>query len=341
MRMRAFIKALILCAAAMWGGAGAVGAGEIILYAGINFTGDPVRLTQSTPDLGNFDNRANSVRVVSGSWELFYDANFQSDFGPSKVLTPGDYPNLNTAAAGFFSGRLSSVRLFVERPTTLPGAVQTCTGPYRVVLGQRCMWACGPNSSPDETGNRCSCNSGYVGRGTDSRGRVRCLASAGTLVPTPAPADAIYNVPGGAAFEVARANGFSFYVDTPAGDTAECAYQIMPGGALGLNVTYEISLIPGLRRVGDVCVFRMFGSRQLAAGWSFFGRIDPDSDVCGAGWLEFINESYAENPAFQISILADVNYKPSLGRNCLIHRWTISRFRLRGPAGADWRNAFQ
>ena len=71
--------------------AGAARAAEIILYPGFDFTGAPLRLTQSTPAFGDFDNRANSVRVVSGTWELFYDTNYQSDFGPSKLLGPGDY----------------------------------------------------------------------------------------------------------------------------------------------------------------------------------------------------------------------------------------------------------
>lgn len=67
-----------------------------------------------------------------------------------------------------------------KRPA--PGSLtQACTGPYRILLGQSCKWTCGPNSSPDEARNQCSRNSGYVGRGTDRRGRVRCVASSGLI----------------------------------------------------------------------------------------------------------------------------------------------------------------
>ena len=408
--MRSAIGALILWVAAMCGGAGGVGAAEIILYDFFDFGGQSVTLTDSAPNLGayNFDNDLESFRVISGTWRIHRDANYQDNSGPSLTAGPGDYPNIEQL--GYPQDRMSSVRLLVD-----PVAV-SCPAPYQTPNSQgvACTYTCASGTVPDQASGQCVCQQGYVVVGADDQGRRicgpgqveqpsapvlqlacrrnsvpnaagGCVCIAGTaqtgvdqqgrpicvyrraetgggtlrptdpvmgqtpmpILPSPGqgaaepPADAIHNVPGGTAYEVARANGFSFYVDTPTDDATECAYQIMPGGALGLNVIYESSLIPGLLSVGDVCVFRMFGSRQLAAGWSFFGRIDPDSDVCGVGWLEFINEGYAENPAFQISIIADKNYKRSLGRNCLIHRWTISRLQLRGPAGADWRNAFQ
>jgi hypothetical protein len=153
-------------------------------------------------------------------------------------------------------------------------------------------------------------------------------------------ADAIYNVPAGEAYTHARARGYSFVAVTPEGGAAECAYRVMPDGALGLNITYEGSKWPGYLSAGEIRVFRMFGTIDLNAGWSFFGRIDVDSDVCGVGWVKFTNENYSESPAFQIWILANVNNRPNLLTRCLIHRWTISRFRLRGPAGSTWQHAF-
>ncbi len=165
--------------------------------------------------------------------------------------------------------------------------------------------------------------------------------------PVETPTAAIYNVPAGAAFTVARANGFSFNAGRQSSDGARhCTYQTMTDGALGLNVTYEgpnnlDSTLAYLAEGGVrlVCYFRMFGSRQLAAGWSFFGRTDYEPGVCGVGKFEFTNDRYRENPAFQVRIVAD--HSPDPVTTCLVHRWMISSFRLRGPAGADWRNAFQ
>jgi hypothetical protein len=81
--------------------AGAAWAAEIILYDHKNFGGRSLTLRASVPDLDDysFDNKASAVRVISGTWELFRDDGYQSDHGPSKVLGPGDYPNL--AYVGF------------------------------------------------------------------------------------------------------------------------------------------------------------------------------------------------------------------------------------------------
>ncbi len=410
MPVRATIKALILCASALWAGAGAASAAEIILYDFFDFGGQSVTLTDSAPDLRtyNFDNDLESFRVISGNWRIYRDANYQSNSGPSLTVGPGDYPNIE--ALGYPQDRMSSVRLLVDPVTA------SCPAPYQTPTadGITCTFTCASGTVPNQSSGQCVCRRGYVETGADNQGRricarqqveqpsapvlqltcrenstpnVRgtCECDAGTtkigvdqqgrpiclyrrvegdggsnrptdlsivkptmpIAPAPsqggaeATADAIYNVPAGAAYTAARANGFSFLVDVPTSDDTGCAYQIMPSGALGLNITPEGSAVPGMFRVGEICVFRMFGRRDLAAGWSFFGRIDTDSDVCGVGRVEFLSESYSESPAFQISILADVNYKPNPLTNCLIHRWTVSRFRLRGPAGADWRNAFR
>lgn len=88
-----------------------VAAQEIILYDFEDFQGGSVRLTESARDLDDFDfdNDAESIRVISGVWEIYRN----DDFGvtssrPSMVLQPGDYRSLDDI--GFPNDRLSSVR---------------------------------------------------------------------------------------------------------------------------------------------------------------------------------------------------------------------------------------
>lgn len=116
--MRRLVFVIALLAATF--SASAARAAEIILYDGRNFGGQSVTLNQSAPDLDadNFDNKVSSVRVISGTWEVFRDDNFQSNHGPSKILPPGEYPNLSHV--GFHRNRMSSVRLIGNAPPLPP-----------------------------------------------------------------------------------------------------------------------------------------------------------------------------------------------------------------------------
>lgn len=121
---RLILSALLLAAVCA---AGTVQAGEIILYDGRNFSGRAVTLTQSWPNLGDFDNKASSVRVISGTWKLYRNANYGvTSSRPSLTLTPGEYPNLRHV--GFPRNRLSSVRLIAGQgqPPPPPAISEDC-----------------------------------------------------------------------------------------------------------------------------------------------------------------------------------------------------------------------
>ena len=153
--------------------AGSAWAAEIILYDHKNFGGRSVTLRGSVPDLDgyNFDNKASAVRVISGTWELFRDDDYQSNHGPSKVLGPGNYPNLSYV--GFKRDKLSSVRLISS------GDDQTqpyCQGPYRVPTNDgRCVWSCSQGTKPGPSGE-CECRRGLVETARDIYGRRVCTA---------------------------------------------------------------------------------------------------------------------------------------------------------------------
>ncbi|MBI3149023.1 MAG: beta/gamma crystallin family protein [Betaproteobacteria bacterium] len=79
--------------------------GEIVLFQYPDFMGRSISLQGYTPDLENlrFNDRAASILVRSGDWEVCTDANFR---GSCKVLRPGEYRQLPYD----FLDRISSAR---------------------------------------------------------------------------------------------------------------------------------------------------------------------------------------------------------------------------------------
>ena len=96
----------IAMAVATLGFAATVGAQEIILYQNDNFSGQRYSASSSVTDLGNagFNDRASSVVVRSGSWQLCSDAYFR---GQCVTLRQGDYPSLGAMG---LNDRVSSLR---------------------------------------------------------------------------------------------------------------------------------------------------------------------------------------------------------------------------------------
>jgi hypothetical protein len=84
--------------------AAAAQAGEITLYTHDNFGGPAISVRDQVPDLSSegFNDRASSVRVRSGRWQLCEHANFD---GRCIVLGPGEYRKLEG-----FNDVLSSLR---------------------------------------------------------------------------------------------------------------------------------------------------------------------------------------------------------------------------------------
>jgi len=97
---------LSLTAAALL--AGAAHAGELTLYTDANFGGRSVTLRGATPDLVpyDFNDRASSAVVRSGTWELCEHAGFQ---GRCIVLQRGEYARLE------MNDQISSAREIGDR----------------------------------------------------------------------------------------------------------------------------------------------------------------------------------------------------------------------------------
>lgn len=81
-------------------------AGEVILFEHSDFKGRTLTLRGTAPNLDSIDfkDRASSVRVLGGPWEMCTDAEFR---GTCRVYRPGEYhsvgPRLNDQ---FSSARL-------------------------------------------------------------------------------------------------------------------------------------------------------------------------------------------------------------------------------------------
>lgn len=108
-------------------------AGEIILYENPGFQGRRMTLRGTTPDLDRtqFNDRAESIVVRDGVWEVCTDARFS---GRCVRLQPGEYPNLQ----GDLNNRISSAREVAQYapppPVASPGPGRGYGEPARAVL---------------------------------------------------------------------------------------------------------------------------------------------------------------------------------------------------------------
>jgi len=116
-------------------------AGELTLYEGENFQGRNLTLRSNMRDLDrtNFNDRATSLVIRDGVWEVCSDAQFR---GHCATLRPGNYPVLE----GGLDHRISSVRQVAEAPVAgrgygsppgyaaAPGYAAPATGAAKAVL---------------------------------------------------------------------------------------------------------------------------------------------------------------------------------------------------------------
>lgn len=119
----------IAVAAAFGLAATAALAGEIILYENPGFQGRQMTLRGTTPDLDRtqFNDRAESIIVRDGVWEVCTDARFS---GQCVRLQPGEYPSLD----GSLNKRISSAREIAQAAPPPPVAGPGYGGPARAVL---------------------------------------------------------------------------------------------------------------------------------------------------------------------------------------------------------------
>lgn len=149
-------------------------------------------------------------------------------------------------------------------------------------------------------------------------------------------ATAIQRVPAGQAFQLAAERGFRFEAANSGSDRFRCFIQ-RNGQQLDLLAEYRAFRPPGMLAPPSLCSYRLFVDRSLAPGWSFDGRIELDPNACGRGSVSVS----APDGGLIVDIIVDFNYRPDILTTCLLHGWTLSTIGLRGPAGADWRQAFQ
>ena len=119
----------IAVAAALALAATAAIAGEIVLFEEPGFAGRrmSIRNTMSNLDGTGFNDRAQSIVVRDGTWEVCTDARFS---GRCVRLQPGEYPNLD----GSLNNRISSAREVFENVPPPPVAGPGRGGPARAVL---------------------------------------------------------------------------------------------------------------------------------------------------------------------------------------------------------------
>ena len=108
-------------------------AGELVLYEYQGFVGRSLTLRGAAPNFNEvgFNDRAESVVVVSGSWQVCTDAQFG---GLCATITPGEYRQLDAR----FSGRLSSAREVgvAAQPVGVPSGYGAPSGMIEFFEGQ-------------------------------------------------------------------------------------------------------------------------------------------------------------------------------------------------------------
>ena len=119
----------IAVAAAFGLAATATLAGEVTLFENPGFQGRRMTLRGTTPDLDrtDFNDRAQSIIVRDGVWEVCTDARFS---GHCVRLRPGEYPNLDSS----LNNRISSAREIAEAAPPPPTAGGPGGGAARAVL---------------------------------------------------------------------------------------------------------------------------------------------------------------------------------------------------------------
>lgn len=95
---------------------GASAAAEVIFYEHNDFRGQSFSVDRPITDFFNygFNDRASSVSVRSGTWQICSDANYR---GQCVTLGPGDYPALSTYG---LNDKISSVRMVDARDVGAP-----------------------------------------------------------------------------------------------------------------------------------------------------------------------------------------------------------------------------
>jgi hypothetical protein len=90
---------------------------QAVLYEGRDFRGRSITITQTAPNLGyhGFEDRASSLFVLSGTWEICSEPYFR---GQCRIYGPGEYPTL-----GGQSNRISSARAVGSGGHAGPAAV--------------------------------------------------------------------------------------------------------------------------------------------------------------------------------------------------------------------------
>jgi hypothetical protein len=80
---------------------------KIIVFDNEEFLGDHIHMFGNIRDLGKWGNRTSSLIILSGTWELFDD----EDFNGASIGTLGPGMYANVAAKGLKNNSISSVRL--------------------------------------------------------------------------------------------------------------------------------------------------------------------------------------------------------------------------------------
>lgn len=178
--------------------------GVAVLYDNTNFGGQYRILTRAVSNFNaiGFDNRTESIRVLSGTWTFYRNDNFGAPPNrPSITLGVGDYADVANVPGyppGTFPHDLMSsaqVAAGAPPPPPPPPPPLQC-GPGQIAGNTQCVTCAqySPNSVPSPAGDACVCVAPYQVAAVDSVDGVQVVGCTAPEAPTPVACPAPYHV---------------------------------------------------------------------------------------------------------------------------------------------------
>lgn len=345
-----------------------------ILYDQTGFAGSYRILTADVPDFDaiGFDNRTASIRIINGSWTFFRDAGYGAPPDrPSVTLAAGNFPDIANLPG--YPQNLFPPDLMSSAQTAAVGPPPPqCPAPYQVPNGAFCRFNCAEGTQPDQASGQCVCLPGMQVYGATADGRrqcapqvtaVACLApyqrpENGACVPNCAPGTAFNASTGqcdclpGLTEQAALADGRRTCAFVP-GVTLQAQADQQVDGLVALGYAYG----RGWESSGSSCAIdagtvRTVAGRTLregAFGCSVYWFLGPD---LADGWVLADFQIELKNATDRTPVASDgsdeppkaspmiwLNMVPEDYASAAVAR--LVSITLRGPAGHDWREAFQ
>lgn len=224
-------------------------------------------------------------------------------------------------------------------PAQEPDVQQAVCSGNSVSVGGGCV-PCPDGAAPNATNNQCYCRDGFQQVGIEGTlGMPICSPSAGRQLVD-------YKIAGIDAFLAARNGGFKFGASGTGAPVPPLECNVTAENFPNLaTVEYWPPVIPLVPLISSGhCTYHLFADRQLSEGWGFVSlrfadQRGPAGGNSCTGYITAILRDGPETPR-NMAHTIEIHHPPGavLAGVCVM---VLTEVVLRGPVGADWRDAFR